>query len=67
VSEQVYHYAQPFCLLEERGVIEIKNKKPIRMYFLNRLKPEFSADSAGLRCNERLLDLVKSQGPVARP
>lgn len=66
VSEQVYHYAQPYCLLEERGVIEIKNKKPIRMYFLNRLKPEFSADNAGLRCNERLLDLVKSQAPAGR-
>jgi class 3 adenylate cyclase/ligand-binding sensor domain-containing protein len=38
-----------------RGQIEAKNKGAIDMYFVKRIKPEYSADAAGTRPNERFL------------
>lgn len=37
---------------EPRGVVEVKNKPPISMHFLDRIKPEFSRDPDGLRPND---------------
>jgi hypothetical protein len=38
---------------EARGAIEAKNKGQLAMFFLDRLKPEFSADAEGRVPNER--------------
>lgn len=61
VSDQVMHYADPYFEFTERGALEVKGKKPIKMHFLNRLKPEFSADAAGLSGNEKLSELIRSR------
>jgi len=40
--------------LEPRGSIEAKNKGQIEMFFLNRLKPEFSKDPEGRTASDKL-------------
>jgi hypothetical protein len=37
---------------QPRGVIEVKNKPALEMFFLNRIKPEFCADADGVQSNE---------------
>src|SRR5690606_34596185 len=54
VSEAVHHHVKPYFETAARGTIEVKNKAPIPMYFLERLKPEYSADKSGRTPNERL-------------
>jgi adenylate cyclase len=39
--------------LEPRGAIETKHHRPLEMFFLNRLKPEFSRDAEGRLPNEK--------------
>jgi adenylate cyclase len=38
---------------EARGTIEAKNKGQLAMYFVDRIKPEFSADAEGRIPDER--------------
>jgi hypothetical protein len=38
---------------EARGTIEAKNKGQLAMFFVNRIKPEFSADAEGRVPDER--------------
>ena len=38
---------------EARGAIEAKNKGRLSMFFLDRIKPEFSADAEGRVPNEQ--------------
>ena len=52
VSETVYHRLRSLMESEARGAVEVKNKAPITMYFLTRIKAEFSRDAEGLRPNE---------------
>jgi adenylate cyclase len=52
VSETVYHHLRSLMESEARGAVEVKNKAPITMYFLTRIKAEFSRDAEGLRPNE---------------
>ncbi len=47
VSENTYHRVKERFETEARGAVEAKNKGRMNMYFVNRLKPEFSADAAG--------------------
>jgi class 3 adenylate cyclase len=37
-----------------RGRIEVKNRAPVEMFFLERLRPEFSGDAAGTTGNAAL-------------
>ena len=53
------HYPPP----PNSSLFEVKGKKPIKMHFLNRLKPEFSDDPAGFKGNERLAELIRSRTP----
>ena len=52
VSDTVYNRVRPLVEFEARGPVEIKNKAPINMHFLTRIKPEFSRDPEGLRPND---------------
>lgn len=52
VSDAVYNRVRPLMEFEARGAVEIKNKAPINMHFLTRIKPEFSRDPDGLRPND---------------
>jgi len=52
VSDMVHHRVRTLMEFEPRGAVEIKNKAPINMYFLSRIKPEFSRDAEGLHPND---------------
>ena len=52
ISSSTLHYIEDLFETEPRGSIEAKNLGAIEMYFLNRIKPEFSADGDGFVPNE---------------
>ncbi len=52
ISETVAGHAKTLFELEPRGPVEAKHERSHEMFFLNRLKPEFSRDPAGRRPNE---------------
>lgn len=51
ISGDTHDLVKDFFLCEYRGRIQAKGKGEIEMYFLNRLRPEFAADSEGLLPN----------------
>jgi hypothetical protein len=53
---------QPYFDFTGRGAVEVKNKTLLAMYFLDRLKPEFSADTDGRIANEKLFAMVDPAG-----
>jgi len=63
VSEDVSHHCKPYFEFSGRGAVEVKNKDQMRMYFLNRLKPEYASDEAGLISNERLFEINEPRTP----
>jgi adenylate cyclase len=52
VSDTVAGHAKAMFELEPRGPVEAKHERAHEMFFLNRLKPEFSSDQHGQRPNE---------------
>jgi class 3 adenylate cyclase len=52
VSDAVHHRVRSLMEFEPRGAVEVKNKGPINMHFLARIKPEFSRDPEGLHPSE---------------
>ncbi|MBN2613990.1 MAG: response regulator [Bacteroidales bacterium] len=58
VSGDTYEYIKDFFLCDYRGKIEAKNIGKVDMYFVNRLKPEFSMDDDGIVPNEHFINLV---------
>jgi adenylate cyclase len=52
VSDTVAGHAKALFELEPRGSVEAKHERTHEMFFLNRLKPEFSRDPVGYRPNE---------------
>lgn len=57
VSDLVYRHAKAYFDFTKRGIVEVKNKSPLPMYFLDRLKPEYSSDEAGSIPNQRFQEL----------
>jgi class 3 adenylate cyclase/DNA-binding response OmpR family regulator len=53
VSAATFQLVEPFFECTPRGSVAVKNRTAVEMYFLERLRPEFSADPAGLTPNER--------------
>ena len=47
VSGDTYEYIKDFFDCTHRGKVEVKNNAELDMYFVNRLKPEFSDDKEG--------------------
>ncbi len=54
VSESTYHHVKNFFETSARGTVLVKNKGALAMYFIERLKPQYSRDSEGLFPNELL-------------
>lgn len=54
VSERVFHNCSAFFNFTARGSIEIKNKAPLKMHFLDRLKEIYSEDVNGRIANKKL-------------
>jgi class 3 adenylate cyclase len=52
VSDTVAGHAKALFELEPRGPVEAKHQRTHEMFFLNRLKPEFSSDQDGQQPNE---------------
>jgi class 3 adenylate cyclase/ligand-binding sensor domain-containing protein len=57
ISGATYRLVKDHFECVHRGQVEAKNKGAIDMYFVKRIKPEFSANAEGTRPNERLLRL----------
>lgn len=58
ISEVTYDFIKDFFECDYRGKIEAKNHGKIDMYFVNRLKTEYSKDSQGLIPNDHFISLV---------
>ena len=54
VSGATYAQIKDYFECEYRGKVPIKNKGDIDMYYVNRLKPMYSADEEGFECNKLL-------------
>lgn len=58
VSGITYDYIKDFFNCDYRGKIETKNLGKIDMYFVNRIKPEYSQDQLGILPNDRMMNMV---------
>jgi class 3 adenylate cyclase len=52
VSDTIYNRVRALMEFEPRGAVEIKNKAPINMHFLTRIKPALSRDPDGFYPND---------------
>ena len=66
ISDATFRLVEPFFECSPRGSIAVKNRTAVEMYFLERLRPEFSADPAGLTPNERFHE-ARAQLQAAAP
>ena len=55
ISEKTYQLVKNYFVFSERGEIITKRNYPIKMYFVERLKPEYSADKEGISPSKKLL------------
>ncbi len=55
ISETVAGHVSSLFELEPRGAIETKHNRSLEMFFLNRLRVEFSRDAEGRQPNERFI------------
>ena len=58
ISESTYQHVRPYFDCTARGAIDVKNMGRMTMYFLDRLKPEYASDAAGVEANERLKNIL---------
>lgn len=58
VSEVTYEYIRDYFDCTYRGKIEAKNVGMIDMYYVNRIKPEFSVDVKGIEPNDEFFRIV---------
>jgi class 3 adenylate cyclase len=58
ISGITYDYIKDFFDCNYRGKIETKNLGKIDMYFVNRIKPEYSLDKFGILPNDLMINLV---------
>jgi PAS domain S-box-containing protein len=58
ISGNTYEYVRDFFDCNYRGKVETKNLGKIDMYFVNRIKPEYSLDKLGILPNEVMINMV---------
>lgn len=61
ISGNTYALVKDFFEFEARGKITAKGKGEVEMYFVNRIKPELSADEAGFEPNTDFWELAKQK------
>ncbi|MEM7181663.1 MAG: adenylate/guanylate cyclase domain-containing protein [Spirochaetota bacterium] len=64
ISKNTYNLVKIFFNCEYRGKLPAKNKGMIDMYFLTRLKPEFSEDEDGILPNEEFYQIYSGAGEL---
>jgi signal transduction histidine kinase/DNA-binding response OmpR family regulator/CHASE3 domain sensor protein len=52
ISHNTYEMVKDYFEVEHRGKVKAKGKGEVDMYFVKRIKPEFSADEAGKQPNQ---------------
>ena len=57
VSDRVYRQMSPYFDFTKQGAIDVKNKGPMPMYFLDRLKDIYSEDNTGRTASQKLLSM----------
>lgn len=62
VSGPVYAQVMDFVEALPRGPIQVKGKGQLQMYFILRLKPQFSVDDQGLLPNEAMMRSTRPHG-----
>jgi len=60
ISETTYSYIKDYFICSPRGKIPAKNIGEIEMYFVERIKPEYSEDADGFIPNNTLRKIVSS-------
>jgi PAS domain S-box-containing protein len=58
ISGPTYKYVKDFFECDYRGKIEAKNIGKVDMYFVNRIKPEYSEDKLGYIPNKELINTI---------
>ncbi|MBR1249837.1 GAF domain-containing protein [Bradyrhizobium sp. AUGA SZCCT0169] len=53
IAESTWQHIKTRFETDARGAVEVKHQGLVNMYYLNRIRPEFSADPAGIMPNER--------------
>ena len=72
ISESTHHRVHELFATQPRGSVDAKNKGQLAMVFVDRIKPEFAADSDGRIPNEQFrlrrsgVGLAAAQWPSAR-
>lgn len=56
VSDAIYRQMSPYFEFTAKGSVEVKNKGPVNMYYLDRLKPEYAEDTKGFLPNQKLFE-----------
>ena len=57
VTGNVMRHVEAYVISEARGKVNIKGKGEVESWFIDRLRPEFSADERGRTANTELMDL----------
>jgi class 3 adenylate cyclase/ActR/RegA family two-component response regulator len=55
ISEQTYKLVKDYFICTKRGEVMTKRNVPIIMYFVEKLKPEYAADTEGINPNPELM------------
>ncbi|SCA56138.1 putative Two-component hybrid protein, sensory box hisitidine kinase/adenylate cyclase [Candidatus Terasakiella magnetica] len=58
VCKNIYHQMAPYFEFTGQGMVEAKHKEPMEMYFLDRLKADFSEDPQGYVPNQHLQEAL---------
>jgi class 3 adenylate cyclase/ligand-binding sensor domain-containing protein/predicted metal-dependent HD superfamily phosphohydrolase len=58
ISESTYELIEPYFVCTPRGKVMAKNSGLVNMYFVERIKPELSADEDGIVPNEQFWNIV---------
>ena len=58
ISEATYEYIKDYFNCSARDTVEAKNIGKVKMFAVDRIKPEFSADEKGIIPNEDFIRTV---------
>lgn len=61
ISGETYEYVKDFFECEHRGILPAKHRDEFDMYFVKRIRKEFSADSLGKKPNELFFETMKQK------